>query len=121
MTQIGTYFNVLDNSGATSILCIQNLSRKSNKVKIGDLIVGVIKSAKPTSNRTPSEIVKAVVVRTKNSCTYKDGTSVVFTDNAVALVDHQLNPLGTRLRGSISKKIKELKYKKLHTIVADIV
>ncbi|KAF8819417.1 ribosomal protein L14 [Cardiosporidium cionae] len=41
------------------------------------------------------------------------------TDNAVVLVDHNLNPLGSRILGSIPKSFKEKNYLKLTSIASE--
>lgn len=43
MIQNGTYLNIVDNTGAKTIMCISILSRKSKFASIGDIFVGVVK------------------------------------------------------------------------------
>ena len=56
MAIIGTSFYVSDNTGAKKLLCLKNLSRKTTRVKLGDLIVGVIKVASPKGVIKKSDI-----------------------------------------------------------------
>lgn len=119
MIKVGTYFFVTDNTGAKQLLCLKNLSRKTLQVKLGDLIVGVVKLASFKGSIKKSDIVYAVVVRTKIPFRYKDGSKVKFQDNAVVLVDKNLIPIGTRIFGAISKLIK--KYYKLSSLATELI
>ena len=121
MASIGTSFYVSDNTGAKKLVCLKNLSRKTTKVKLGDLIVGVIKVASPKGVVKKSDIIYAIVIRTKSSFRYNDGPRVRFQDNAVVLVDKKYNPLGTRIFGVVSKLIKMKQNSKLSSLATELV
>ena len=121
MAIIGTSFYVSDNTGAKKLLCLKNLSRKTTRVKLGDLIVGVVKAASPKVVIKKSDIVYAIVIRTKSSFRYSDGTRIRFQDNAVVLVDKKYSPLGTRIFGAVSKLIKLKNFYKLSSLATELV
>ena len=118
MVNFGTIFKVTDNSGVKKILGLTNLTKKSKKIFLGDLIVGVIKDVTPSSKLIYSNIVYGVVVRLK-----KPNSSYLckFNDNAVVLVDKNLNPIGSRIFGSIPRYLKEKNCLKLSSLTLDLI
>lgn len=65
MIQVQTFLNVADNSGARKIMCIRVLGGNKKYAKVGDTIIGVVKDASPNMAVKRSDVVRAVVVRTK--------------------------------------------------------
>ncbi len=65
MIQTQTYLNVADNSGAKKIMCIRILGSNKKYASIGDVIIGVVKVASPNMPIKRSDVVRAVVMRTK--------------------------------------------------------
>lgn len=65
MIQTQTYLNVADNSGAKRIMCIKVLGSNRRYASIGDVIIGVVKDASPNMPVKKSDVVRAVVMRTK--------------------------------------------------------
>ena len=73
MIQPQTYLSVADNTGAKNILCIRILGNNKQYGSIGDIIIGVVKDASPNMSVKRSDIVRAVIVRTKHTLRRKDG------------------------------------------------
>ena len=73
MIQPQTYLTVADNTGARKIMCIRILGNNKKYGNIGDVIIGVVKDATPNMPVKRSDIVRAVVVRTRNTVRRKDG------------------------------------------------
>lgn len=121
MVQINTYFNISDNSGVKKILCIQNLTKKTKNIELGNLIVGVIKEIKTTSKLLYSTIVYGVVIRLKKNINIDKKYNLYFNDNAVVLVDKNLNPIGSRIFGSIPKNLKKKNCLKLHSLTVELI
>ena len=98
--------SVADNSGAKSVLCIGfSSNHKKKSLSVGDIMKVSVKSAIPNSPVKSGEIFFAVIVRTKKSFFgNRSGTS--FSDNAVVLLNKNLEMLGTRVFGSVSSVIK---------------
>nr|QEM01801.1 50S ribosomal protein L14 [Nephromyces sp. ex Molgula occidentalis] len=121
MIQKGSTFNIIDNTGVKTILCIDILNSKINKIKIEDIIIGVIKNWKKNKLFKKSMIIKALVIRCKRSNIYKTGISYKFKDNAAILIDNNKNPIGTRIFGPIPKIFKEKNYIKIISLVSDFI
>ena len=74
MIQPYTRLRSADNSGAREIMCIRVLKGSNSKdARVGDVIVGVVKSATPGQQVKKSDVIKAVVVRTKQPIRRQDG------------------------------------------------
>ena len=71
MIQTQTYLNVADNSGARKIMCIRILGGNRKFAGIGDVIIGVVKDATPNMPIKRSDVVRAVIMRTKSTSVEK--------------------------------------------------
>ena len=91
MIQTQTYLNVADNSGARKIMCIRILGGNRKYASIGDTIIGVVKDATPNMPIKRSDVVRAVIMRTKSTIRRKDGMSIRFDDNAVVIINKENN------------------------------
>ena len=87
MIQTETRLKVADNSGAKELLCIRILGRTSRQyANIGDVIVCAVKDATPGEVVKKSDVVRAVVVRTKHGARRADGSYVKFDQNAAVII-----------------------------------
>ena len=91
MIQPQTCLNVADNSGAKKLMCIRILGTNRRYGFIGNVIIGVVKDATPNLTVKRSDVVRAVIVRTKHSITRKDGTRLRFDDNASVIINKENN------------------------------
>ena len=66
MIQPQTQINIADNTGARKIMCICVLGSRKKYADVGDIIVGVVKEATPRMPVKKSDIVRAVIVRTRS-------------------------------------------------------
>ena len=80
MIQQETYLTVADNSGAKRIQCIRVLGSNRRYAHVGDVIVATVKDALPNMGVKKSEVVKAVIVRTKATLRRNTGNSIRFDD-----------------------------------------
>ena len=110
MIQPQTYLTVADNTGAKNILCIRVLGNNKQYGNIGDIIIGVVKDASPNMGVKRSDIVRAVIVRTRHTLRRKDGMSIRFDDNAAVIINKENNPRGSRIFGPIAREISCLLY-----------
>ena len=62
-----TMLTVADNTGARKIMCIRVLGGNRKYAKVGDTIIGVVKEATPNMPTKRSDVIRAVVVRTKQA------------------------------------------------------
>lgn len=113
MIQERSVLKVADNSGAKIIRCFRVLGGSRRRYAgIGDIIVASVQKAEPRKAVKKKEVVKAVIVRTKNVRRRPDGSYVRFDDNAAVLIDAKLEPRGTRIFGPIPREMKEKGFEK---------
>nr|QYB18937.1 ribosomal protein L14 [Climaconeis sp.] len=115
-----TILTVADNTGAKKIMCIRILGGNKKYGKIGDIIIGVIKEATPNMPIKRSDVVRAVIVRTKKSIHRHDGMYIKFNDNACVIVNMDNNPRGTRVFGPVAKEIREKSYSKIVSLAPEV-
>merc|ERR1712127_541145 len=118
MIQQQTILKVADNSGAKTVKCIKVLGGFKKKIaKLGDIIIVSIQTlrnkSKLTSKVSKGEIYKALIVRTKKKYIIKNGFTINFNENSVSLLNKQKKPIGTRIIGPLSKRLKNKKFSKL--------
>jgi len=121
MIQQQTILKVSDNSGAKTVKCIKVLGGfKKKYAKLGDTIVVSVQKLrnklKKTSKVKKKEIYKALIIRTKACFRKKDGFYILFQENSVVLINSQGNPVGTRIIGPLSKKLKSKNFQKFISI-----
>lgn len=106
MIQQQTVLNVSDNSGAKLVRCIKVLGGlKKKTANIGDIIVvSVLKlrnKSKKTSKVKKGEVLKALIIRTKSKIAKSDGSFIWFGNNSVSLLNRQNKPVGNRVLGPL--------------------
>jgi len=120
--QMQTRLDVADNSGAKRVMCIKVLGGSRRQYAgIGDLIVCSVKKALPTSEIKQGEVVRGVVVRTKQAVRRSDGSYVRFDRNAIVLVDKDGNPRGTRIFGAVARELRQKNYMKIISLAPEVV
>jgi|TARA_Y200000002_G_C22147018_1_gene441312 large subunit ribosomal protein L14 len=120
MIQPQTILNIADNTGAKKILCIRVLGGNKKYANIGDIIIGVVKESLPRMAVKRSDIVRAVVVRTKKSIRRKNGMLIRFDDNAAVILNSENNPRGTRIFGPIAREIREKSFTKVVSLAPEV-
>ncbi len=113
---------VADNSGAKTVRCFRILGGTRHRyANVGDIVVASVQTAEPRKNVKKKDIVKVLVVRTKNALRRTDGSYVRFDENAVVLVDAKKEPTATRVFGPLPRELKSRGYEKLMTMAEEIV
>ncbi len=108
-----------DNSGARELLCIRVLKGSNAKyAHVGDIIVAAVKSATPGAQVKKGEVVKAVIVRTKNVIKRPDGSTLRFDENAAVVLTNALAPRGTRVFGPIARELRDAKFEGAMKIIS---
>lgn len=122
MVQMQTYLKVADNTGAKEIMCIRVLGGTRRRyASVGDIIVASVKKASPDGMVAKGEVVKAVVVRTKNALKRPDGTSIRFNENAAIIIREDKTPRGTRVFGPIARELRDKKdYGKILSLAPEV-
>ena len=80
MIQQETYLTVADNSGAKRLQCIRVLGSNRRYAHVGDVVVASVKDALPNMGVKKSDVVKAVIVRTRHTLRRNTGNSIRFDD-----------------------------------------
>ena len=120
MIQTQIYLNVADNSGARKIMCIRILGGNRKFAGIGDVIIGVVKDATPNMPIKRSDVVRAVIMRTKSTIRRKDGMSIRFDDNAAVIINKENNPRGTRVFGPIARELRDRDFTKIVSLAPEV-
>ncbi len=121
MIQMQTMLDAADNSGARRMMCVKVLGgSKRRYAKIGDVIRVTIKEAIPRGKVKKGEIYKAVVVRTRKGVRRTDGSTIRFDGNAAVLLDNQLQPLGTRIFGPVTRELRNEKFMKIISLAPEV-
>jgi large subunit ribosomal protein L14 len=121
MIQIRSWVEVADNSGAKRATMIGVIGKKTLHAGIGDVITAAVKEAAPDGTVKKSEVVRAVVVRTRHAIRRNDGSYVRFDSNAVVIIDKDLNPRGTRIFGPVARELREKNFMKIISLAPEVV
>ena len=105
MIQPQTYLTVADNTGARKIMCIRILGNNKQYGHIEDVFI---------------DVVKAVIVRTRNTLRRKDGMSIRFDDNAAVIINKENNPRGTRVFGPVAREIRDKDFTKIVSLAPEV-
>jgi len=121
MIQQESRMKVADNSGAKEILCIRVLGGSGRRyAKVGDIITASVKSASPNGTVKKKAVVRAVIVRTKNTIKRKDGSTLTFDENAAVIIDENKQPRGTRIFGPVPRELREKGYTKIISLAPEV-
>ena len=121
MIQQQTLLNVADNSGAKEIMCIRVLGGSKRKFgNIGDVIVASVKKATPGGVVKKGDVVKAVIVRTKNPIRRPDGSYIRFDENAAVIIKDDKTPKGTRIFGPVARELRDKEYMKIISLAPEV-
>ena len=128
MIQQQTRLDIADNTGAKTAMCIKVLGGSTARGKfkrkvasIGDLIVVAVKTATPNGDVKLHEVVRAIIVRTKQPIRRRDGSYVRFDHNAAVVVDVDGNPRGTRIFGAVARELREKNFMKIVSLASEVV
>ena len=121
MIQQESRLKVADNSGAREVLCIRVLGGSTRRYAgIGDVIVCAVKDAIPNGTVKKGEVVKAVVVRTREAARRADGTYIRFDDNACVIIDANRQPRGTRIFGPVARELRDKRFMRIVSLAPEV-
>ena len=121
MIQQQTLLKVADNSGAKEIMCIRVLGGSKRKFgNIGDVIVASVKKATPGGVVKKGDVVKAVIVRTKQGVRRKDGSYISFDENAAVIIKDDKTPVGTRIFGPVARELRDNDFMKIVSLAPEV-
>ncbi len=121
MIQMQTNLDVADNSGAKRVMCIKVLGGSHRRyAAIGDIIKVSIKDAIPRGRVKKGEVYNALVVRTCKGVRRSDGSVIRFDGNAAVILNNNLQPLGTRIFGPVTRELRGEKFMKIISLAPEV-
>ena len=121
MIQQETRLQVADNTGAKELLCIRVMGSSNKKfAHVGDVIVATVKDATPNMAVKKSEVVKAVVVRTKADIKRADGSVIRFDENAAVIIKDDKSPRGTRIFGPVARELRDKDFMRIVSLAPEV-
>lgn len=122
MIQERSILKVADNSGAKTVRCFRVLGGSRKRYShLGEILIASVQAAEPRKAVKKKDVVKCVVVRTRNPIRRSDGSYLRFDENAVVLIDEKKEPRATRVFGPIPREIKQAGFDKIISLAEEIV
>ena len=122
MKQQETRLVVADNTGAKELLVIRVMGSSNKKfAAVGDVVVATVKDATPNMTVKKSEVVKAVIVRTKHDIKRADGSVIRFDENAAVIINKDGNPRGTRVFGPVARELRDKNFMKIVSLAPEVI
>jgi large subunit ribosomal protein L14 len=120
MVQIRSRLDVADNSGARMATMIGVIGKATRSAGIGDVITANVKEASATGMVKKGEVVRGVLVRTRQPIRREDGSLLRFDKNAIVIIDKDLNPRGTRIFGPVARELRERNFMKIVSLAPEV-
>lgn len=126
MIQMQTRLDVADNTGAKEVMCFKVLGGSASHYKrriagVGDIIIASVKKASAGGDVKAGDVVRCVVVRTRNQSRRPDGSYVKFDRNAVVIINNEGEPRGTRIFGAIARELRDKQFTKIISLAPEVV
>lgn len=116
-----TRLKVADNSGAREVLCIRVMGKGNARWgSVGDIFMAAVKEATSTGQVKDGQVVRAVIVRTKNAVHRADGSHIRFDDNAAVILDTQDDPIGGRVFGPVARELRDRNFMKIISLAPEV-
>ncbi len=121
MIQMQTSLDIADNSGAKKVMCIKVLGGSHRRYAgIGDIIKVSVKDVIPRGKVKKGEVYNALVVRTRKGVRRSDGSVIRFDGNAAVILNAQLQPIGTRIFGPVTRELRGEKFMKIISLAPEV-
>jgi large subunit ribosomal protein L14 len=121
MIQMQTMLDAADNSGARRVMCIKVLGGSHRRyANVGDVIKVSVKEAIPRGKVKKGDVYNAVVVRTRKGVRRQDGSLIRFDGNAAVLLNAQLQPIGTRIFGPVTRELRGEQFMKIVSLAPEV-
>ena len=121
MIQMQSILEAADNSGARRLMCVKVLGgSKRRYARIGDIVKVTVKEAIPRGKVRKGEMYNAVVVRTRKGVRRPDGSLIRFDRNAAVLLTNQLQPIGTRIFGPVTRELRRERFMKIVSLAPEV-
>lgn len=114
--------SVADNTGAKQLQVIRVLGGyKKRYARLGDIVTAVVKQAAPHTMVKKSDVVHAVIVRTRKEVRRKDGSYIRFDENAGVIINRtSKEPKGTRIFGPIARELRAEGFTKIVSLAPEV-
>lgn len=121
MIQAETMLEVADNSGAKKLKVIQVVGGTGKRFAfLGDKVKVTVKKAIPGGSVKKSDVLDAVIVRTRKEHRRSDGSYIRFDDNAAVILDKETQPVGTRIFGPVARELRGAGYGKIISLAPEV-
>ena len=121
MLQVRSRLDVADNTGARMAKMIGVIGKSSKlEAKIGDVVTAHVREASTGGTVKKGDVVRAVVVRTKQPIRREDGSYLRFDNNAIVIIDKDMNPRGTRIFGPVARELREKNFMKIVSLAPEV-
>lgn len=121
MIQTESQLEVADNSGARRVQCIKVLGGSHRRyAQIGDIIKVSVKEAIPRGKVKKGQVMNAVVVRTRKGVRRPDGSLIKFDGNAAVLLNNNMQPIGTRIFGPVTRELRGEQFMKIISLAPEV-
>src|SRR3569623_3835785 len=121
MIQMQSILDAADNSGDRRLMCIKVLGgAKRRYAGNGDVIKVSIKEANPRGKEKKGEVYNAIVVRTRKGVRRPEGSLIRFDGNAAVLLNNQLQPIGTRIFGPVTRELRTEQFMKIVSLAPEV-
>lgn len=113
---------VADNTGARKLQVIRvHGGHRKRYAGVGDVVTAVVKDAVPHAAVKKSDVVHAVIVRTRKETRRSDGSYIRFDDNAGVIIDRESQePKGTRIFGPMPRELRDLGFGKIISLAPEV-
>jgi large subunit ribosomal protein L14 len=120
MIQLRSRIDVADNTGARMATMIGVIGKSTKEAHIGDVITANVKEASSGGTVKKGDVVRAVVVRTRQPVRRDDGSYLRFDNNAIVIIDKDSNPRGTRIFGPVARELREKNFMKIISLAPEV-
>lgn len=113
---------VADNTGAKKLQVIRVLGGYQKRYAlIGDVVTAVVKEASPHGTIKKSDVVHAVIVRTRKETRRTDGSYIRFDENAAVIINRDnKEPKGTRIFGPVARELRNEGFTKIVSLAPEV-
>lgn len=114
--------HVADNSGAKRLQVIRVLGGYRKRYsRLGDVMTCVVKEAAPRGTVKKSDVVHAVLVRSKKETRRSNGTYIRFDENAAVIIDKKSkDPRATRIFGPVARELRASGFTKIISLAPEV-
>ncbi len=113
---------VADNSGAKKLQVVRvHGGYKKRYARLGDVVTAVVKEALPHNVVKKSDVVHAVIVRTRKEVRRPDGSYIRFDENAAVIINRATkDPRGTRIFGPVARELRTQGFMKIVSLAPEV-